>query len=227
MQRQRLGRLFLVGRGLAQHVAHAHACSSRRLRNERPSYAESRISAWRKWKVPAAYGSRSTNSASRSHDSASRAASESPSSTRAISSLEKFAPRTDAQRRSARSPGARPSIRLVNTPSTLSGSSSKALLRTARGGDELLDEKRITARSLGNRRSKLLRRKPFRSCGDRQAPWASASGSGSGRRDMGRRHGRVFPGGGEAALIARSPRQNARRATVSSRRGCRDGAARV
>ena len=60
-------------------------CSSRRRRYERPSYAASRMSAWRNRNAPGTFGSRSTNSPSRSHASDACADLGSSSRTSAIS----------------------------------------------------------------------------------------------------------------------------------------------
>ena len=190
------------------------ACSSRRLRNESPSYAASRIRACRNRNVPAVCGSRSTNSVSRSHDSESSAASGSPARTCATRSPENVVPSTDAQRRSARSPGA--SCRCASSrPRGRSPASS----RTSRPCACVAATSSRTKSGLPPERSVIAARSSgamASSAADTASAFASSSGSGS-SRSVTARHRRHAFRCDEAS--ARRVAASRRRTTASRSRG--------
>ena len=149
--------------------------------------------------APGTSGSRSTNSPRRLHASESDAAVGSSSSTLAITAPENDVPRTDAQRRSARSAGASRSIRVATSASTVSGSCSRSRSPPP--------EPRALGGKVGCLR--LCRRShpapPPKALGRRRPPessnFASSGGSGSSRSVSAGKGGTPF--GREESALAR------------------------
>ena len=141
------------------------ACSSRRRRYESPSYAPSRMSAWRKRKAPATLGialDELAESVPRLRVGRRRG---SPSSTSAMSAPENETPRTDAQRSRARSPGASRRCVWRRGSRRVSGICSAASRASSARG-KLLEEQRVARAALHERgqilvgQSSVARRRP-------------------------------------------------------------------